>query len=158
MENTPLTVSDAIALINQTLEYAYPTLVVEGEVASFKVNKDRYVFFDIKDASGTLGCFMTVYQLRVGLEDGMRVRVTARPRLTEWGRFSLTVRDVQPVGEGSIKRSFELLRAKLEKRGYLRPPENDYCRTCLVELGSLVQLRQPVMRISLIFFQNGGAG
>lgn len=112
-----LGVSDAIALINQTLDYAYPSLVVEGEVASFKVNQNKYVFFDLKDESGTLGCFMTVYQLRIPLEDGMRVRVIANPRLTQWGKFSLTIRDIQPIGEGSLKRAFELLFAKLDKEG-----------------------------------------
>ena len=121
MENTPLSVSDAIALINQTLEYAYPVVVVEGEVSGFKVNQNRYVFFDIKDDTGTLGCFMTVYQLRTQLEDGMRVRVVASPKLTQWGKFSLTVRDVQPVGEGSLKRAFDLLKAKLEKEGLFSP-------------------------------------
>lgn len=121
MENVPLRVSDAVALINQTLEYAYPVILIEGEVASFKVNQGKYVFFDLKDASATLGCFMTVYQLRVPLEDGMNVRVVAQPKLTQWGKFSLTVRDIQPVGEGSLKRAFELLRAKLEKEGLFEP-------------------------------------
>lgn len=121
MENSPFSVSEAIAYINQTLEYAYPTITVEGEVSSFKVNQNKYVFFDIKDESGTLGCFMSVYQLRTQLEDGMKVRVVAQPRLTQWGRFSLTVRDVQPVGEGSLRRAFELLKAKLEKEGLFNP-------------------------------------
>lgn len=112
-----LGVSDAITYINQTLEYAYPTIIVEGEVASFKVNQNKYVFFDIKDQGGTLGCFMSVFQLRTQLEDGMKVRVVAQPKLTPWGKFSLTVRDIRPVGEGSLKRAFELLRAKLEKEG-----------------------------------------
>jgi exodeoxyribonuclease VII large subunit len=114
-------VSDAIVVINQTLEYAYPTIVVEGEISSFKVNQNRYVFFDIKDDNGTLGCFMTVYQLRIALEDGMRVRVVASPKLTQWGKFSLTVRQVAPVGEGSLKRAFELLKAKLDKEGLFAP-------------------------------------
>ncbi len=124
MENNPqpsFTVSEAIAVINQTLEYAYPTIVVEGEVTSFKVNQNKWVFFDIKDSEGTLNCFMSVHQLRTQLEDGMRVRVVAQPRIARWGRFSLTVRDVQPVGEGSLKRAFELLRAKLEKEGLFNP-------------------------------------
>lgn len=117
MEPIVVSVSDAIALINQTLDYAYPTLVVEGEVSGFKVNKDKYVFFDIKDAAGTLGCFMTVYQLRIPIEDGMRVRIVANPKITQWGKFSLTIRLITPVGEGSLKRAFELLRAKLDKEG-----------------------------------------
>ena len=117
MENNPFSVSDAIAVINQTLEYAYPTLTVVGEVSGFKVNQNKYVFFDLKDENGTLGCFMSVYQLRTQLEDGMKVQVVAQPKLTPWGKFSLTVRDVRPVGEGSLKRAFELLRTKLEKEG-----------------------------------------
>lgn len=117
METTPITVSDAIALINQTLDYAYPTLVVEGEVSSFKINQSKYVFFDLKDASGTLSCFMMVSQLRVPVENGMTIRVVAQPRLTNWGKFSLTIRDIQPIGEGSLKRAFDLLLVKLEKEG-----------------------------------------
>lgn len=117
MEKLPITVSDAIALINQTMEYAYPTLVIEGEISAFKVNQGKFVFFDIKDAGGSLGCFMMVYQLRTALEDGMRVRVVCSPKLTQWGKFSLTVRTVEPIGEGSLKRAFELLKAKLTKEG-----------------------------------------
>jgi exodeoxyribonuclease VII large subunit len=120
MEKTPslqLSVGDFIALTNQTLEFAYPSVEVEGEVASFKVNQGKFVFFDIKDASGSVGCFMMVWQLRVPIEDGMKVIVTAMPKITQWGKFSLTVRLIRPSGEGSLKKSFELLRAKLDKEG-----------------------------------------
>lgn len=117
MENNPITVSDCIALVNQTLEYAYPAVLVEGEVSSFKVNQGKYVFFDLKDSESTVGCFMMVYQLRMPIEDGMRVQVVASPKLTKWGKFSLTIREIRPVGQGSIKRSFELLKAKLENEG-----------------------------------------
>lgn len=117
MENTPLQVSDALALINQVMDTAFPSLVIDGEVANFKVNQGKFVFFDIKDSEGSLGCFMMVFQLGMTLEDGMRVRVVAQPKLTKWGKFSLTVRNVVPIGEGSIKRNFELQRAKLEKEG-----------------------------------------
>lgn len=115
--NVRFAVSDFIALTNQTLEYAYPSVEVEGEVASFKVNQGKYVFFDLKDDNGSISCFMTLWQLRTQLQDGMKVIVTATPKLTPWGKFSLTVRVVRPSGEGSLKKSFELLKAKLEKEG-----------------------------------------
>ncbi len=115
--NVLLSVSQFVASVNQTLEYAYPTIAVEGEVGSFKVNQGKYVFFDLKDNETSVGCFMTVWQLRAPIEDGMKVVVTATPKLTQWGKFSLTVRAVRPSGEGSLKKSFELLRAKLEKEG-----------------------------------------
>lgn len=125
MEETDKTilfgVSDFIALTNQTLEYAYPSVAVEGEVASFKVNQGKWVFFDIKDAGGSVGCFMSVYSLRLPIQDGMKVIVTATPKLTNWGKFSLTVRAVRPVGEGAIKKSFELLKAKLDAEGLFAP-------------------------------------
>jgi len=121
MEQPIFTVSGLIGVINQTLEYAYQTVVVEGEVASFKVSKDKFVFFDLKDSEGVLGCFMMIYQLRIPLEDGMKVKVIAQPRLTTWGKFSLTVRDVIPVGQGSIKRAFEILKTKLDSEGLFSP-------------------------------------
>lgn len=117
MERTILQVSDLLAVINQTLEYAYPSVIVEGEVSSFKLSKGKFVFFDLKDNDGAVNCFMMAFALHQPLEDGMRIQVVAQPRLTAWGKFSLTVREVLPVGEGSIKRAFELLKAKLEKEG-----------------------------------------
>ncbi len=125
MEKTQIkpifSVSDFIAVVNQTLEYAYPTVEVEGEVASFKVNQGKYVFFDIKDAGGSIGCFMSVWQLRVPIEDGMKVIVSAVPKLTQWGKFSLTIKTIRPSGEGALKKSFELLKSKLETEGLFAP-------------------------------------
>ena len=110
-------VSDFLAVVNQTLEYAYPFVEIEGEVASFKVNQNKFIFFDLKDGNSSVGCFMTVWQLRIPIEDGMKVVVRAVPKVTQWGKFSLTVQSIRPSGEGSLKKSFELLVAKLDKEG-----------------------------------------
>ncbi len=110
-------VSDFLAIVNQSLEVAFGMVEVEGEVASFKVNHNKYVFFDLKDADGTVGCFMTVWQLRTPIEDGMRVVVRAVPKVTNWGKFSLTVQEIRLVGEGNLRRSHDLLRKKLSSEG-----------------------------------------
>lgn len=112
-----LSPTEFIAVINQTLEYAYSEVMIEGEVASFKVNQGKWVFFDIKDEESSVSCFMTLYQLRVPLEDGMRVVIKGTPKITKWGKFSLTVNAIKPVGEGSIKKAFEMLKNKLKKEG-----------------------------------------
>lgn len=117
MENVLLSVSDFIALTNQTLDTAYPVVTIEGEVASFKENQGKYVFFDLKDDGGSVGCFMMLWQLRQPISDGMKVVITASPKLTNWGKFSLTVQSIRPSGEGSIKKSYELLKKKLEVEG-----------------------------------------
>lgn len=116
-QNPTFSVSGYVAALNQTLEYAYPRVNIEGEISSFKVNQGKFVFFDLKDADASVGCFMTVWQLRIPIEDGMKVIVTATPKLTPWGKFSLTIQAIRPSGEGSIKKSFEILRAKLEAEG-----------------------------------------
>lgn len=114
---TPLEVTEAIRVFNLTLSAAHPAVLVEGEVASFKVNHGKFAFFDIKDKISSLSCFMMAFQLKFPLEDGMRVRLIAEPKLTDWGKFSLTVREVIPIGEGSIKKSFEILKKRLENEG-----------------------------------------
>lgn len=121
MKDVTLQVSDALELINLTLDEAFPFVLIEGEVASFKVNQGKFVFFDIKDSEASLGCFMMSFALKFPIEDGMKVRILAQPKLTKWGKFSLTVREVMPVGEGSLKKSFEALKSKLEAEGMFDP-------------------------------------
>lgn len=113
----PFSVSDFIAITNQVLDTAYPVVEIEGEVASFKTNQGKYVFFDLKDDEASVGCFMMLWQLRQPIEDGMKVVITGAPKLTKWGKFSITVRAIRPSGEGAIKKSFEILKQKLESEG-----------------------------------------
>lgn len=114
-------VSEFIDICNQSLDYAFPSVIIEGEVASFKVNQGKWVFFDLKEGDSSVSCFMVVTQLRAALTDGMKVRVRATPKLTRWGKFSLTVSQVMPVGEGSIKKNFELLKKRLMAEGLFDP-------------------------------------
>jgi exodeoxyribonuclease VII large subunit len=112
-----ITVSEFLAIINETLVFAYPQVVVEGEVSSFKINQGKFVFFDLKDEQNVLSCFMMVHQLKLPIEDGMKVRITGAPKVTRFSKFSLTVRAVELAGEGELKRAMELLRRKLEAEG-----------------------------------------
>lgn len=111
------TVSEFVAVLNQTLEYAYPSVVVSGEVANFKVSKNRWVYFDLKDSEASVRFFGTVYQLPGPLEDGMVVAVRGAPRLHPQYGFSVSVQTIRPVGEGSIKKAAKLLEAKLAAEG-----------------------------------------
>jgi len=117
MDDVLLSVSDFVALTNQTLEYAYPLVQVEGEVSEFRVAQGKWVSFKLKDEGAIVNCFTALAQMRTPLENGMRVIVVAAPRLNNKGYFNLNLRAVKPVGEGSIKKGFELLKAKLEKEG-----------------------------------------
>lgn len=112
-----LSVSDFVGLLNQTLEYAYPNVVIVGELANFRVSKGRWVYFDLKDETASVKFFGTVYQLPGPLEDGLMLQVRGNPRLHPQYGFSVTVQNMQPVGEGSLKRAAALLEAKLRTEG-----------------------------------------
>lgn len=112
-----LTVSDFVAVFNQTIEYAYPSVTIVGELSNFRVSKGRWVYFDLKDELSSVKFFGTVYQLPGPLEDGLMVQVTGQPRLHQQFGFSVTVQNIQPVGEGSLKRAAALLESKLRAEG-----------------------------------------
>lgn len=111
------TVSEFVSLVNQTLEYAYPGMVITGEIANFRVSKGRWVYFDLKDESAMVRFFGTVYQMPGPLEDGMTVAVRGVPKLHPQYGFSVTIQSVKPMGEGSIKKAAALLEAKLKAEG-----------------------------------------
>lgn len=112
------TVSEFIAHINSLV--ATDVHVIEGEVSGFNVSQGRWVFFDLKDENveSKVGCFMMAFKLRTPLEDGMKVRVIGTPKVHEKsGQFRITVEQVELVGEGALKRAFELMKKKLAAEG-----------------------------------------
>lgn len=111
------TVTELNSVLNQTLQVAYPEIALEGEVANFKINQNKWVFFDLKDDNCIISCFMSIYQLKTPIEDGMMLKVYCTAKITNWGKFSLTIRTYELSGEGSVKKAFELLKEKLSKEG-----------------------------------------
>ena len=120
-DSLQFTPTEFINVVNQTLEYAYSSVLLTGEVGSFKVNQGKWVFFDLKDDESSVPCFMALWNLRMPLEDGMKVVVRGVPKMTKWGKFSFTVNAVKPVGEGSLKKAYEMLKKKLTKEGLFDP-------------------------------------
>src|SRR5262245_51551435 len=121
MEEPTFSVSEFVAVLNQTMEYAYPTVTIVGELANFRVSKNRWVYFDLKDEAATVRFFGTVYQLPGPLEDGLLLAVKGQPRLHPQFGFSVNVLSMRPVGEGSIKKAATLLEAKLAAEGLFEP-------------------------------------
>ncbi len=115
--NQVWSVSDFVAIFNQTIEYAYPFVSIQGELTNFKVSKNKWVYFDLKDENSSVRFFGTIYGLPGPLEDGMLVKVNGSPRLHPQFGFSVSVQSIHPVGEGEIKKAADLLQAKLQKEG-----------------------------------------
>ena len=118
MEELVLSPSDFVAVTNQTLEFAFGGLArIEGELSNFRISKNKWVYFDVKDDTAKVSCFASVYALPGPLEDGMLIKITGQPRLHPQFGFSVTVQSIQPSGEGALKKAFDLLKAKLEAEG-----------------------------------------
>ncbi len=117
MQEQIWSVSDFVAVLNQTLEFAYPSVIITGELANFRVSKGRWVYFDLKDETASVKFFGTVYNLPGPLEDGMLLQVRGAPRLHQLYGFSVNIQTIQPVGEGSIKKAAALLESKLAAEG-----------------------------------------
>ncbi|MBR2997033.1 exodeoxyribonuclease VII large subunit [Candidatus Saccharibacteria bacterium] len=131
----PFTVSQLLDSLNRTLKGTFPRVTIEGEVISFKVNQGKWVFFDLKDEESSVNCFMPLWDLHIPLEDGMKVILEAEPKLTKWGKFSLTVKKIQPRGQGNIKKAFDLLKEKLEKEGLFDQAKKRPIPTPLTTIG-----------------------
>lgn len=112
-----ISVSEFVGSVNQLLQQAYPYIDIEGELSNLRVSKNKWVYFDLKDEAAQVKCFATVYAVSGLLEDGMLVRISGSPRLHPHYNFSVTVQRIVPVGEGALRRSAELLQAKLSAEG-----------------------------------------
>lgn len=119
-------VSDFVAYFNQTINYAYPSIVIEGEIANFKISKNKWVYFDLKDEMSSVKFFGSVFSLSGPVENGMMVRVAGTPSLHNLYGFSINFRSVRPVGEGSLKKASDLLREKLKKEGLFDESRKKY--------------------------------
>lgn len=120
-QNPSFSVSEFVAVFNQSLEMMYPQVAIVGELSNFRVSKGKWVYFDLKDESASVKFFGTVYSLPGPLEDGITCEVYGRPRLHQQFGFSVQVDSIRAVGEGSIKKARDLLLRKLQAEGLFAP-------------------------------------
>ena len=99
----------------------YPEVVITGELANFRISKNAWVYFDLKDEFSTVKFFGSVRSLPGPLEEGMMLEVVARPQLHAQYGFSLNILSVGVVGVGSLNKAYMLLLKKLEREGLFDP-------------------------------------
>ncbi len=93
------------------------TVAIQGEISDMNISQNRFVWFSLVDDTTVLKCFMLTFQLKQPLEDGMEIQAIGSPTLFKKGQFVFRPRQIELVGEGSLKRAYELLKKKLEKEG-----------------------------------------
>ncbi len=116
-----LTPSSLNALARETIERAFPLVLVEGELSNVSRPSSGHVYFTLKDAQAQVRCALfrnRAMYLRFKPADGMQVLLRGKVSFYEpRGEFQLIVDHLEPAGEGALRREFERLKAKLASEG-----------------------------------------
>ncbi|HEV8129302.1 MAG TPA: exodeoxyribonuclease VII large subunit [Candidatus Eisenbacteria bacterium] len=114
-------VSEIVFELHDLLEFEYPSIVVQGEVSSFKPHPSGHDYFCIKDVKAELQVAFFANRERVPgfrLENGIVVQVEGKITVYEKrGSMQLLADRVAPVGYGALQAKFEALKKKLQLEG-----------------------------------------
>jgi len=110
-------VKQFVAVFNQTLSLAYPKIAIVGEITDLKISHNKWLYFSLKEADSLVNVFGAVDQLQFPLEEGMMVELVCYPHLHDRYGFKLNLISLSLLGEGTIKKSLDLLKEKLTKEG-----------------------------------------
>jgi exodeoxyribonuclease VII large subunit len=120
-----LSVSQLSQLIEGTLESAFQSVWVSGEVSEVSRPHSGHVYFTLRDEAAQIRAVMwrsVASRLRFELEDGQQVICHGDldvypPR----GTYQLVVRQVEPEGLGALQLAFKQLQARLAAEGLFEP-------------------------------------
>ncbi|MDR2296696.1 MAG: exodeoxyribonuclease VII large subunit [Clostridiales Family XIII bacterium] len=119
----PVTVSQLNGYIKRVLrtDPVLGAVSVTGEIANLKYHGSGHIYFSLKDASSTLGCFLPAGARDVSraLADGMEIVASGYVSVFErGGYYSLTVTRIEECGGlGDVALAFDRLKEKLAKEG-----------------------------------------
>ena len=116
-----ITVSQLNRQVRTLLETGLARLWVEGEISNLARPASGHLYFTLKDRSAQIrAAFFRQHQRgpTIGLKNGDQVLVYGRVSIYELrGDYQLILEQVEPAGEGALKRQFEVLKKKLAAEG-----------------------------------------
>jgi len=116
-----ITVSQLNRQAKTLLEQGLARLWVEGEISNLARPASGHVYFTLKDKSAQVRAAFFRQRQRgptISFKDGDQVLVYGRVSLYEArGDYQLIVEQIEPAGEGALKRQFEVLKKKLAAEG-----------------------------------------
>jgi exodeoxyribonuclease VII large subunit len=116
-----VTVSQLNRQVKKLLEQGMTRLWVEGEISNIARPASGHLYFTLKDKNAQIRAAFFRQRQRgptVGLQNGDQVLAFGRVSLYEpRGDYQLIIEQVEPAGEGALKRQFEVLKKKLAAEG-----------------------------------------
>ncbi len=128
------TVSEFLEFLNNILTPCQAT--IKGEVGERIDSYPDYTFFNLLDKKKSiLKCFAfkeVILSLGIPLEPGMEIKVTGYPEIRKnRGELKFQIQRIELIGEGVLKKQYEILKKKLEAAGYFAPerkkPIPEFC-------------------------------
>jgi exodeoxyribonuclease VII large subunit len=119
----PYTVTEYIKVLNQTINKIYGEVV--GEVSEVNISAKGHVYFSIqdKDTKYVLPCVIwgPDYVLSgVKLNVGMEILIKGNPNVYgPWGKLSFHTKTLELIGEGALKKAYDILKKTLTEEGLL---------------------------------------
>jgi len=120
-----MTVSEVTRLIKDTLETAFPSVWVVGEISNLRRPRSGHLYLTLKDERAQLRAVIwrgVAQRLRFEPADGLAV--IARGAITVYsprGEYQLVIQRLEPRGIGALELAFQQLKEKLAKEGLFDP-------------------------------------
>ncbi|MDH5541490.1 MAG: exodeoxyribonuclease VII large subunit [Nitrospinota bacterium] len=119
---TPFTVSEVADLIKSTLERAFPSVWIEGELSKVARPASGHLYLTLKDDKAVLDAVVwkpMAMKLAFEPEEGSKVLVRGRvTTYAPYGRYQMVLDRIEPAGIGALQVKFEQLKKKLDAKGY----------------------------------------
>ena len=116
-----LTVSELTALIRETIEGNFPSVIVEGELSNCRPSSTGHLYFTLKDSGASIGAVMfrnRLASLSFEPKDGMLLRVRGSLSVyAQRGTYSIVCEEMEQAGKGEILAMLEERKRKLAAEG-----------------------------------------
>jgi len=122
IEEKVFSVSEFLDFLNEKLKPCWA--IIQGEIGEKIWNYPRFTYFNLLDKDGSvLKCFVwreVIENLGIDLESGgMKIKVMGYPEFRkDKGEVNFQVQRIELVGEGILKKQYEILKKKLAALGY----------------------------------------
>ncbi len=106
--------------VRTLLEHALPYVWIEGEISNLRAPGSGHLYFSLKDSRAQVKCALFRHHIpqQLQLKDGIHVLARANVSLyEERGDFQLIIDSIEEIGDGALRRAFELLKTKLAEAG-----------------------------------------
>ncbi|MCL0045391.1 exodeoxyribonuclease VII large subunit [Nitrospinaceae bacterium] len=122
-ETTPqiYSVSEITNGVKATLEFAFDSVWIQGEISNLRIPGSKHAYFVLKDDRSQIRCVLfkgSQVGLEVQPEDGKEVKLSGHVTVYEArGDYQVVVKRIESIGEGKLQEKFEKLRDRLNQEG-----------------------------------------